>query len=172
MTLEVEVNGRVRSIAVTPLGTAGAAGGRFQLLVDGVAYEVSAKPTDLGLSLLFAPSGRVVDAAVTPLRGGEWLVQLPHVNVTALVDGRSRPRGGERAGAGEGAQRVLAPMPGRVVRVLVKAGDDVALRQGLIVVEAMKMENELGSPKAGRVKEIAVAEGASVEAGRLLVVVE
>ena len=63
----------------------------------------------------------------------------------------------------------MAPMPGRVVRVLVKPGDTVAARQGLVVVEAMKMENELRSPRAGRVKEVAVAEGESVEAGRLLV---
>ena len=63
-------------------------------------------------------------------------------------------------------------MPGRVVRVLVKPGDDVTLRQGLVVVEAMKMENELGSPKAGRVKDVTVIEGESVEAGRLLVVVD
>jgi biotin carboxyl carrier protein len=172
MTLEIEVNGRIRSIAVTPIGAGASAGGRFRLVVDGVGHQVSATPTDLGLSLLFADAGRIVDAAVTPCRAGEWLVQLPHVSVTALIDSRSRPRAGAPAGAGEGAQRVLAPMPGRVVRVLVKNGDEVALRQGLIVVEAMKMENELGSPKAGRVKEIAVSEGASVEAGRLLVVVE
>ena len=63
-------------------------------------------------------------------------------------------------------------MPGRVVRVLVKPGDEVAARQGLVVVEAMKMENELAAPRAGRVKEVAVTEGQSVEAGRLLVVVE
>ncbi len=63
-------------------------------------------------------------------------------------------------------------MPGRVVRVLVAVGDEVAHRQGLVVVEAMKMENELGAPRAGRVTEIAVAEGVSVEAGRLLSVIE
>ncbi len=63
-------------------------------------------------------------------------------------------------------------MPGRVVRVLVGAGDEVAARQSVVVVEAMKMENELRSPKAGRIKEIAVAPGALVEAGRVLVVVE
>jgi biotin carboxyl carrier protein len=56
--------------------------------------------------------------------------------------------------------------------VLVKPGDEVALRQGLVVVEAMKMENEIGSPKAGRVKDVAVSDGQSVESGRLLVVVE
>ncbi|TAK17500.1 MAG: biotin/lipoyl-binding protein [Acidobacteria bacterium] len=63
-------------------------------------------------------------------------------------------------------------MPGRVVRLLVKVGDEVELRQGVVVVEAMKMENELGAPKAGRVKDIAVAEGQSVEAGRVLLVIE
>ena len=63
-------------------------------------------------------------------------------------------------------------MPGKVLRVLVKPGDEVQLRQPLVVVEAMKMENELTSPKAGRVKDVAVKEGVSVEAGRLLVVVE
>jgi biotin carboxyl carrier protein len=63
-------------------------------------------------------------------------------------------------------------MPGRVVRVLVQAGDEVTARQGVVVVEAMKMENELRSPKAGRVKEVAVAAGTSVEAGRTLLVIE
>jgi biotin carboxyl carrier protein len=65
-----------------------------------------------------------------------------------------------------------APMPGRVVRVLVVHGEDVEARQPVVVVEAMKMENELRSPKAGRVKDIAVEAGTSVEAGRVLVVIE
>jgi biotin carboxyl carrier protein len=63
-------------------------------------------------------------------------------------------------------------MPGRIARVLVAPGDEVAARQGVVVVEAMKMENELRSPKAGRVKDVAVAPGALVEAGRVLVVIE
>jgi biotin carboxyl carrier protein len=63
-------------------------------------------------------------------------------------------------------------MPGKVVRVLVSAGDEVSVRQGLVVVEAMKMENELRSPKDGRVKDVRVQAGTSVEAGRVLVVVE
>ena len=63
-------------------------------------------------------------------------------------------------------------MPGRVVRVLVAAGDDVQARQPVVVVEAMKMENELRSPKSGRVKDVAVSAGASVEAGRVLMVIE
>ena len=71
-----------------------------------------------------------------------------------------------RPGAqGSGPQHVIAPMPGKIVRVLVKPGDDVEARQGLVVVEAMKMENELRASRAGRVKSIKVAEGQSVDAG-------
>ena len=60
----------------------------------------------------------------------------------------------------------------KVVRVLVSAGDEVKARQGLVVVEAMKMENELRAARGGRVREVAVTEGQSVEAGTVLMVVE
>ncbi len=63
-------------------------------------------------------------------------------------------------------------MPGKIVRVLVQAGDTVAARQGLVVVEAMKMENELRASRPGRVREVSVSEGQSVDAGATLVVVE
>jgi len=71
----------------------------------------------------------------------------------------------------EGPQRVDAPMPGKIVRVLVKVGDEVAEGQGLVVVEAMKMENELRSPRAGKVVELHAVEGAAVESGAKLAVV-
>jgi biotin carboxyl carrier protein len=63
-------------------------------------------------------------------------------------------------------------MPGRVVKLLARPGQAVVARQGIVVIEAMKMENELRSPKAGTVREITVAEGASVEAGAVLAIVE
>ena len=118
------------------------------------------------------PLSREVVVAPGTARG-ELLVGVDGKTVAATINGR---RGG-RAATGRdvhahGEQRVVAPMPGRVVRVLVSPGDEVAARQGVIVVEAMKMENELRSPKAGRVKEVQVAAGASVDAGRVLVVVE
>ena len=94
---------------------------------------------------------------------------------TVTVDGERpphRPRRRDGAGAAHGEQKIVAPMPGRVVRVLVAPGDEVEARQPIVVVEAMKMENELRSPKAGRVKDVAVTAGASVEAGRVLVVIE
>jgi biotin carboxyl carrier protein len=62
-------------------------------------------------------------------------------------------------------------MPGKIVRVLVAAGDQVTARQGLVVVEAMKMENELRAPHAGRVAELTVREGQAVEAGATLAVI-
>jgi biotin carboxyl carrier protein len=71
----------------------------------------------------------------------------------------------------QGPQRVDSPMPGKVVRVLVKQGDQVQEGQGLVVVEAMKMENELKSPKAGLVTELHAQEGQAVEAGAKLAVV-
>ena len=84
---------------------------------------------------------------------------------------RSRRRIG--AGAdGAGPQRIVAPMPGKVVRVLVKPGDAVEARQGLVVVEAMKMENELRAARAGTVAAVSVVEGQSVDAGAVLAVVE
>jgi biotin carboxyl carrier protein len=107
-----------------------------------------------------------------------------HVGNTPLavtLNGRRRPTAdGRHAGAGrdglgaaagsvDSAQRVVAPMPGKVVRVLVAVGDEVAVRQPLLVVEAMKMENELRAGRDGRVTAIHVHEGSSVDAGALLV---
>jgi len=69
------------------------------------------------------------------------------------------------------SQPIKSPMPGRVMRVLVAVGDHVAARQAVVVVEAMKMENELRAPAGGVVKEILVAPGAAVETGAVLVVV-
>jgi biotin carboxyl carrier protein len=177
MTFEVEINGEITTVAIEPVGAAGPHGGTFRVALSGAggartSHEIQAARTDLGLSLLFAADHRSVDVAMTPRAAGECLVQTPRLTVAAVVDGRRFERTGPSDASGHGEQRVKAPMPGRVVRVLVKAGDTVAARQGLVVVEAMKMENELTVPRAGRVKEVAVAEGASVEAGRLLVIVE
>jgi biotin carboxyl carrier protein len=168
MRFEIDVAGRTRAVVVERVGD----GGRFHVVVDGVARDVDAKTTDLGLSLVFQADGRSLDVAATAGTNGEWLVQLPHVDVPVVVDGQRHARGGQGGVARPGEQRVNAPMPGRILRVLVKPGDEVAHRQGLIVIEAMKMENELTAPKAGTVKDVAVVEGASVEKGRLLVVIE
>ena len=171
MTFEIEVNGRVRTVSVEAIeGASGHA--RFRVRLDGVAHEIESTATDIGMSLIYLDSGRGIDVAVTERAGGEMTVQLPHVSVDAAVDPRRYRRSGGGAVATSGDVRVVAPMPGRIVRVLVKAGDRVEARQGLVVVEAMKMENEITAIRAGVVKEIAVSAGQSVESGRLLVVVE
>ena len=92
--------------------------------------------------------------------------------VEVLDERRSRMRSVAGRLTTTGPQIVVAPMPGKVVRILVKAGDEVKEGQGLLVVEAMKMENELKAAKAGRVKQVAVLEGVAVEGGAVLCVVE
>ena len=72
----------------------------------------------------------------------------------------------------EGVQVVESSMPGKIVKIFIAEGDEVEQGQGLVVVEAMKMENEIKSPKAGVVKKVGIKEGEAVEAGALLVVVE
>ncbi len=88
-----------------------------------------------------------------------------------LEDPRQWKRSGGAAG-GQGRVSIVAPMPGKVVRVLVAAGDEVVAGQGIVVVEAMKMQNELKSPRDGRVTVLQAKENDSVTAGTVLAVIE
>jgi len=81
-------------------------------------------------------------------------------------------RGRTRAGDAQGPRKVTAPMPGKVVRLLVREGDEVEGGTGMAVVEAMKMQNEIKSPKKGTVQKVLVSEGAAVNAGDVLAIVE
>jgi biotin carboxyl carrier protein len=113
-----------------------------------------------------------VSIAADPV-SGQLAVHVGAVPVAVTLNGRRRwGRKDEGAAAGSGPQRLAAPMPGKVVRVLVKAGDTVAARQAVVVVEAMKMENELRAGRDGTVAEIHVQEGMSVDAGALLLVIQ
>lgn len=170
-TYEIEISGRTRTVAVERVGPAGDR--RYRITIEGRSRTVDARPAGPGrLSLLFPDEGSAsYDVAVAQASETELHIHLPEGAVRAVVNGRrSRREGPSQAGTGE--QRLTAPMPGRIVRVLVKPGDEVRARQPLVIVEAMKMENELSAPRAGRVKEVQVRDGMSVEAGRLLVIVE
>lgn len=92
--------------------------------------------------------------------------------VVEVRDPRSLRSRRSAAGYGDGPVRVLAPMPGKVVRVLAAENAQVRAGQGILVVEAMKMQNEIKSPKAGVVQKILAAEGAAVNAGDTLAIVE
>ena len=170
MTFDIELDGGTRTLTVEPAGT-----GRYVVVVDGTRHDVLAERIgEFGLSLILGDASnasRELQVAPGSTRG-EWLVSLDGRTVPVVVNGRSRRRGRADEGGRAGAQSVLAPMPGRVVRVLVSPGDAVAAQQGVVVVEAMKMENELRSPKAGTVRDVSVTPGTSVEAGRVLVVIE
>jgi biotin carboxyl carrier protein len=170
MTFEVEVNGRVHVVSIESVEPTDATGGRFQVTA-GTSEALDVRRMPYGVSIVRTDSAEIVDAAIVERAAGEYLVQIRGVSLTAVVDGRRsrRPGTGDQ---GSGEQRLVAPMPGRIVRVLVKAGDTIVARQGLVVIEAMKMENELSAVRAGRVVEVAVSEGALVESGRLLVRVE
>ena len=124
-------------------------------LIDGnLSYEVRLQRSDAGI-LVARVGRREFDVIVTARKG-------------------SRPSGpAADVAAAQGTERaVKTPMPGRVVKVLVSAGDRVTAEQGVVVVEAMKMENELRSPVNGVVKQVNVRDGMAVESGAVLVVVE
>ncbi|MGE5323332.1 MAG: biotin/lipoyl-containing protein [Actinomycetota bacterium] len=124
--------------------------GVLSILMDGKSYEVKQENT-----------------------GGESNIVVRGVRFPAQVrDPRSlRSRRGADTG-GEGPKKIVAPMPGKVVRILASVGASVEHGQGVIVIEAMKMQNELKAPKKGTVKKLNVTEGSAVEAGQPLAEVE
>ena len=149
------------------------ADGRFVVSVDGRESTIDVARIDAHtLSLLVgAASHEVTDCAPIHVTG-----QLA-VGVGAGAAGGgaewTAPLGpeGRRRASGRGPQRLVAPMPGKIVRILVKPGDPVRPRQPLVVIEAMKMENELRAARDGAVAELLVQEGHSVDVGALLLVV-
>jgi biotin carboxyl carrier protein len=174
--VELEIGDRLRTVEIQRRA------GGFHVSVDGrLRFIDAAHVTASSWSLLIrdadGQTSRSVEATVLPQNGnGGFEVHIDGFTIPVLLKGglgrRTRDLNASAAGRGVGPQFILAPMPGRVLRVLVNAGDEIKARQGLVVVEAMKMENELRSPKAGRVKDVAVTPGTSVEAGRVLVVIE
>ena len=173
MTVDLTLGARRFRATVSPHGHTPSSARRLivrlQPLDDGDAleYDIDVCATDAGYSLVHRQDGRVVDAAVSAIGARDgWLVQLPGVDVDVL-NGRRHQSSVDAESVGE--QRVAAPMPGRVLRVLVEAGMPVVAGQPLVVIEAMKMENALAAARGGIVEEVAVAEGMPVETGRLLV---
>ena len=166
MTCQVEVRGRTRTIEVRRGGP------DWELALDGRILGVNV--TAIGERWSFLIGTRSYEVALDRRANGERIVHVSGVAVpVSIVDPRARRlRATSAAAGGTGPRSIVSPMPGRIVKVLVKAGDVVAAHQGLVVVEAMKMENELKAPRAGRVAEVKVVDGMSVEARAVLIVME
>lgn len=117
-------------------------------------------------------SGRHYDLRIHERGNGMFDVAVNGVAYPVTVSDPRRWTPGGAASDTSGPRKIIASMPGKVVKLLVQEGDEVEAAQGLVIVEAMKMQNALKSPKAGRVAVIEVAEGGSVAAGETLVVIE
>jgi len=172
---DVEINGQTRRVEIQRQASA------FVVSLDGRKQAADVTYTNGVYSLILSEVDGVDQArhsyeiAVVEKPGGEMTVHVNGRLVSASVESGRGPwarRGHEASGGGAGPHRITAPMPGKVVKLLVKPGDTVSARQGVVVVEAMKMENELRTPKAGTVTDVKVAEGTSVEAGAVLIIVE
>jgi biotin carboxyl carrier protein len=145
-------------------------GGQIHVKTDGKSYPLEAASPEPGV-YWFNHSGRSVEARVTTHDGNTIAaIDGAHFSVE-VVDARAALRRLSHAGH-EGTALLRAPMPGKIVAVLVAEGSTVQVNQGIVVMEAMKMQNEIKSPKAGTVVKLNVAAGAAVNAGETLAVIE
>jgi biotin carboxyl carrier protein len=175
---DIDVNGHRREVTVHRTD------GRFTVRVGDRSWQVDAARIDQHtLSLLLqpgpvpsAPAGssipnRSCEVTLVPDPGAASMtVRVDGVALSVSLNDRRRARG-EPGGQAAGPQRVLSPMPGKVLRVLVKPGDAVVARQPIAVIEAMKMENAIRAGRDGRVTEVAVRDGQSVDGGTLVAVI-
>ena len=148
--------------------------GKIFAIVDGREYHLEAHAFASGVTLL-AADGKVFDCRVEgqPASGRAVGVFVGTNHYAVTLTDPKRLRGAAAASAhGDGAARIVAPMPGKVVRVLVAKGQSVEAGAGIVVVEAMKMQNEMKAPKAGTVATLNVEVGTTVNGGDVLAVIE
>jgi biotin carboxyl carrier protein len=165
MKYEITVDGAQRSVEFTPPEDSARAG----FLIDGRQVDADAVRISRDVySILLG--GRSVEVTVEETPGGLLLRANGREYRVEISDPRSWRRGRGPGIELEGRQQLVAPMPGKIVRVLVAAGEQVSAGQGLMVIEAMKMQNEIRSPKSGTVEKLA-REGQTVNAGEVLAIV-
>ncbi len=168
MNYDIELNGRKRRLSMQPIAGSEEA---YSFQLDGQPCSADVhwlQPNVLSL-LIDGKSFRVL---FDPRPGGDAVVMGGRRIPYTIYDPRSlRSRANVEAND-TGARSIIASMPGRIVRILVQQGNRVEAQQGLIVVEAMKMQNELKAPKSGVVTRVAVEVGATVQAGDVLLVIE
>lgn len=165
MIYEVNIAGKTHKVELSPAGRG------WRCKVDGREVPLDVTATLYGvLSILVDGKSYEVRQESTAT---ETNIVVGHERFDATVRDPRSLRSRRGAGAAEaGLKKIVAPMPGKVVRILTPEGAAVEAGQGVLVIEAMKMQNEMKSPKKGTVKKINAAEGAAVEAGQVLAEVE
>ena len=168
MTYSADFQGQTHKVAVTAMGSPAT------VQLDETPHEVDFTPI-VGSLFSLLVKGRSYEVDVVEEGGGVLAIWVEGelYCVEFQEEGRRRPKASGATGQGKGGrQTIMAPMPGKVVKLLVSPDQEVSAGQGVIVVEAMKMENELKASGPGVVKEIRVQEGAGVGGGEVLVVIE
>jgi biotin carboxyl carrier protein len=143
--------------------------GSYRVEVDGVRYEVDALKLE-GAFFSILTEGRSYEVSVEA-RGDTYFVRHGASELLVTLSDPSR-QARDASEAGVGPENIVTMMPGKVVRLLVAEGDEVEADQGLVVVEAMKMENEIAASKKGKVGSVNVEPGETVEGGAVLLVIE
>jgi biotin carboxyl carrier protein len=166
MKFNLEIDGQTRQVEIDPADSPG----QWRIRIDGEAVEADAHLIRPGvMSLLLAGRAHRI---VLDHSSSDPALHIGRQRIPYRAEDPRSLRSRRRHAGTDGPAPVKASMPGRVVRVLVKKGDHVAARQGILVIEAMKMQNELKSPKDGRVAEIRVSPGDTVAAGDTLAIIE
>ena len=164
MKLQIALSGKTHEVELAQ------AGERMRCTIDGAPLEADAVEIAPGIYSILI-EGESLEARVEPDGSALRITVGDHEWQAEIRDPREWRRNRSGAADAEGRQQVLAPMPGKIVRVLIAAGDSVETKQGLFVVEAMKMQNEIRSPKSGTVERLLVKEGQTVNAGDVLAVI-
>ncbi len=165
MTYEISIDGKAHKLELEREGS------HWKCRLDGEAMEADAVVTKHDVvSIIISGTQYEVKRERTATDTHLWVKNSRFA--VEVRDPRSLRSRKSAAASGEGPQKLVAPMPGKVVRIILAAGSEVEAGQGVLVVEAMKMQNELKSPKKGTVKQVMAAEGASVTAGEVLAIVE
>ena len=166
MKLTLDLNGKQLEVEFA------SANGRAWLTFGDRRYEAEVSEPESRLFVVTI-EGRVFRCAIDRAPGGATEVTVNGSRFAFAVRDRKHLRGNVVGAANAGARATLtASMPGKVVRVYCAVGDEVAVGQGVLVIEAMKMQNEIQTPRAGRVVDIRVRDGQTVNAGEVLAIVE
>jgi biotin carboxyl carrier protein len=170
MKFEVQIAGRKRVVEITPASNAAGPRQNHSLALDGKPIQSGVVEVSPGIYSILL-DGQSFEVRVEESDGR---LRVHVAGREFLVEVRD-PRQWRRRRSGileaEGRQQVIASMPGKIVRLLVKTGEAVEAKQGLLVVEAMKMQNEICAPKRGTVERLLVNEGQAVNAGEVLAII-